>query len=113
MAIAGFRATVGTACLLAPGLAKLWVGRSSITPGAKILSRSLAARDVALGLGTGIAEPISLPKWVALSAVCDAVDALGTFAGHKAIGGWRRSLVTAVSAGSAIAGLTAAAKLRS
>lgn len=113
ISIAGVRAAVGASCLLVPAMAKFWVGPGTFTPGAKILSRSLAGRDVAMGLGTGMADRTSLRKWTALSAFCDAVDALGTFAGYKGLGGGRRFTVTVVSAASAVAGFVAAANLGS
>src|SRR5581483_7557211 len=81
--IAAGRTVIGLCCLAAPSLARVWLGREASSTPAKVLSRSLAARDVVLGLGTAMSRDDSLPTWVGLSAVADTVDALGTLLAYK------------------------------
>ena len=110
-AIAQVRAAVALACLVFPSLARGWVGPGGATPAARVLSRSLAARDLALGLGTAQAKEGTLRRWAFVSAVGDATDAIGTILCHGSLPKARRLAVTATSAAAARAGLVAAAAL--
>ncbi len=76
--LASVRTAIGLTFLVAPSLAKLWVGASGRSPGGRALSRSLAAREVVLGCGTllAISDPSRLRGWLAAGAFCDGVDAL-------------------------------------
>ena len=49
--LAIIRTAIGAITLLAPSLARLWVGAPGRTAGGKILSRSLAVREIVLGGG--------------------------------------------------------------
>jgi hypothetical protein len=113
MAVAGVRLGVGAVTLVAPSLARVWVGPGAASTSSQVLSRSLAARDLSLGAGTLLARdhPRRLWPWVAAAAFCDATDALGTWAAFSHLP--RRSwLPVAVTSGAAaLAGAVAAVAL--
>ncbi|MGH9107223.1 MAG: hypothetical protein ACRDZX_15610 [Acidimicrobiales bacterium] len=112
VALGGTRVLLGVALLAAPSLARLWVGAAGRTPGGRVLSRSLAARDLALGAGAIFARghPERLRTWVSLAALGDLVDTLGT-AAASGLAKPARVLVTLSSAGAAAAGTVAAFSL--
>jgi hypothetical protein len=81
--LAAGRVLIGIGCTAFPSLARIWLGRDASSTAARVLSRSLAARDVALGAGTAISRDDALPTWVALSALADATDVLGSLLAYK------------------------------
>lgn len=111
LALAVTRTSIGAVTFVAPSLARLWVGPTGCTDGGKVLSRSLAARDIALGAGALLAanRPKRLRTWVALAALGDLTDALGTMTGG--VPSRPRALVTVASLGAVAAGAVAVAKL--
>lgn len=112
-AIASTRAALGITCLVAPSLARVWLGPAALTPAAQVLSRSLAARDLALGAGTNQASGSSLRKWLLLSALSDATDMAGTLMTYAQLPKGRRLFVAFASGGAALAGVGAALSLPS
>jgi hypothetical protein len=110
--LAVIRTGIGVTTLLAPSLARLWVGTPGATAGGRTLSRSLAAREVALGWGTLIAgsDPARLRVWLAAGAFGDCIDALGT-ASTSGLPKLSRLLVTLSSSAAAVAGAMAALSL--
>jgi hypothetical protein len=102
------RMAFGVAFLLPPGLAaRGWVGGDAERPGAKVLTRALGARDLALGLGVVIAIDRGAPVrgWLEGSALSDCVDFLATLIGGGALPPAGRRGVLALA--SASAGLAA------
>jgi hypothetical protein len=98
------RMAFGVAFLLAPGLAaRGWVGGDAQRPGAKVLTRALGARDLALGLGVVIAQDQGAPVrgWLEASALADAGDFLGTLLGGRDLPPLGRAGVLALAGGSA------------
>lgn len=98
------RIAVGTAFVLAPGLAgRSWVGRDASRPSAKVLSRAFGVRDLALGLGVVIAIDRGAPVrgWLEGSALSDAVDFCATLLGGDTVPRATRPGVLALGAGSA------------
>ena len=77
--LAVIRTGIGVTTLLAPSLARLWVGAPGATAGGRTLSRSLAVREIVLGWGTLIAgsDPARLRVWLAAGAFGDCIDAVG------------------------------------
>ena len=74
----GRRIALGLTALVAPTLAGgLMIGKDGSRGGAKLLSRMVGARDVALGLGTVIALDRGAPVrgWLEASALADGADA--------------------------------------
>jgi hypothetical protein len=72
------RLLFGVAFIAEPNLMeRAWIGKQARLPGAKLLTRAVGARDLALGLGglqaltrnDGSARP-----WLVAAAVCDALD---------------------------------------
>jgi hypothetical protein len=97
------RMAFGVAFLLAPGLAaRGWVGGDAERPGAKVLTRALGARDLALGLGVVIAIDRGAPVrgWLEGSALSDGVDFLATLLGGRSLPTAGRLGVLALAAGS-------------
>lgn len=99
------RAVVGTGLVLAPGLAgRVWLGADASTDAAKVASRALGIRDLALGAGLVMAldkrEPIR--AWVAGAAAADAVDAAATLIAWRKLPRAGRLMVLAMAVGSAV-----------
>jgi len=106
MAIAQARGRMafGVAFLLAPGAAaKGWVGEDAKRPAAKVLTRALGARDLAIGLGVVIAMDRGAPVrgWLEASALSDGVDFVATLLGGRSLPTAGRLGVLALAAGSA------------
>ncbi|GAA1259954.1 hypothetical protein GCM10009609_23620 [Pseudonocardia aurantiaca] len=79
-AIAWVRIAIGVTALVAPTVPlRPWVGRD-VAWQAKLLARSLGARDLALGIGLVLALRHDAPVrgWVEGGGVADAGDALAT-----------------------------------
>lgn len=110
------RAAIGATALFAPVLvAKPWVGKTAETPGAQTLSRSLAGRDLALGIATFSALHSggrAAPGWVAASAAADAGDFAATIIGRSSLPRLGRWGVAVLSGGAALVGALAALNLR-
>lgn len=103
---AALRIGLGVAALIKPRLAsQAWVGPdASRGLTAVVLGRAAGGRDVALGAGA-VASAVAgapLTPWVLAGGGADAVDAAATWLGGPGLPRWRRILVTAVSAGSAL-----------
>jgi hypothetical protein len=110
--LAIIRTGIGVTTLLAPSLARLWVGAPGASAGGRTLSRSLAVREIVLGWGTLLAasDPERLRVWLAAGAFGDCVDALGTVS-TSGLPRWPRLLVTLTSGAAAVAGGAAALSL--
>lgn len=105
------RVVIGLTMAAAPDLvATPWVGDDAQSSGARVVVRSLGARDAALGAGTlaSTGDTAALRRWLIASSACDAADFLSTLAGPTARA---RSLVLAFAAGGAIAGAALAASV--
>ena len=103
LAQARARIAVGAAMLLAPGLARLWIGDAAASRGVKVLTRAFAARDLALGLGVAIAIDRGSPVrgWLEAGALADVGDLGGTLLAGDSIPDSARKSVAVVAAGSA------------
>jgi hypothetical protein len=95
------RLLFGVAFIAQPGLMeRAWIGKQARLPGAKLLTRAVGARDLALGLGglqavtrnDGSARP-----WLAAAAVCDAVDFGATWTAGRGIPRQARTGVLAIA----------------
>jgi hypothetical protein len=107
-AIAASRVAFGGLLCAVPEVAASWVGDDARTPGAGMIIRILAAREVALGLGTlaSSREPAQQRNWLLASGACDAADFAVTLASPR--GGSARNVVLASAAGAALANFVAA-----
>jgi hypothetical protein len=79
--VAGGRAAVGAALLLAPDrVAAPWLGDHVRQPAVRALVRSLGVRDLVLGMIAlhTVDHPDVGPRWQATCAVVDGVDVLAT-----------------------------------
>jgi hypothetical protein len=103
---AALRIALGVAALKKPRMAsRAWVGPEAsrgLTP--VVLGRAAGGRDVALGAGAVACALTGAPlkPWVLAGGGADAVDALATWFGGPELPRGRRTLVTAVSAASAL-----------
>jgi peptide-methionine (R)-S-oxide reductase len=106
VSLAWSRVALGLTLFVAPTVPlRPWVGRAEARrPQAKLLGRSLGARDLALGLGMLIAQKHGSPLrgWVEAAGVADAGDMLGTFFGWGHLPKASRLFILA-SAGGAVA----------
>jgi hypothetical protein len=102
------RIAVGAAMLLVPGLAgRLWIGEEAARPAAKVITRGLGGRDLALGLGVVIALDRGAPVrgWLEGSALADLGDLVGTLLAGRSIPEAARKGVAALAGGSALAAI--------
>ncbi|HWC10228.1 MAG TPA: hypothetical protein VG455_03305 [Acidimicrobiales bacterium] len=103
-ALAASRVVLGAAMLLAPGpILRVWLGREAGGPLPSLLARSVAGRDLALGLGTLLAlQHDSSPRgWLEATILADASDALALLAGARHLS-WPRVLGAAVPTAAAL-----------
>jgi hypothetical protein len=99
------RMAIGAALVLAPRLAgPMWIGADGERPGAKVLARSLGARDLALGLGTAVALDRGAPVrgWLEGAALADAVDLVGALLAGDSIPQGKRLSVALIAGASMI-----------
>ena len=110
--VAWGRIAVGITALVAPTLPlRPWVGRDfAWQPRAKLLARSLGARDLALGIGVILALRHDAPVrgWVEGAGVADAGDCLATLLAFGKLPKSGRWLVLVSAAGAAAAARLAA-----
>jgi hypothetical protein len=110
--VAWGRIAIGITALVAPTLPlRPWVGRDfAWQPRAKLLARSLGARDLALGIGVIMAIKHDAPVrgWVEGSGVADAGDVLSTLLAFGKLPKSGRWLVLLSAAGAAAAARVAA-----
>jgi len=103
--VAWSRVAIGAVALLAPTVPlRPWVGRDfAWQPRAKLLARSLGARDLALGLGVILALRHDAPVrgWVEGAGVADAGDCLATLLAFGKLPKASRWLVVLSAAGAA------------
>ena len=111
-AIAVGRIAIGIVALVAPTVPlRPWVGRDfAWQPRAKLLARSLGARDLALGIGVMLALRHKAPVrgWVEGAGLADAGDTLATLLAFGKLPKGGRWLVLASAAGAAAAARLAA-----
>ena len=111
-AIALGRIAIGITALVAPTVPmRPWVGRDfAWQPRAKLLSRALGARDLALGVGVMLALRHKAPVrgWVEGAVLADAGDSVATLLAFGSLPKNGRWLVLASAAGAAAAGRLAA-----
>lgn len=109
------RVAIGAALLVAPqAVTKGWVGADASRPGAKLLGRSLGARDLVLGLGVlsalGRGDP-QAKDWIRASAVADTVDAAATAVALRHLPKRSALGVLVLATGAAVTGFVAAENL--
>ena len=106
--LAGVRAGIGVVALAAPKLVmRPWVGAGlGEESGARLLGRSLGARDLALGLGAILAErhDAAVRGWIEAGGLADAGDLAATCVSFKALPKTTRWAVLALIAGAVVAG---------
>ena len=100
------RIGIGCAALAAPTImTRPWIGDAAGSPDVRLLARTMAGRDLALGLGTlralGVGEAEGRP-WVALAGMADAVDAAVTVVAFRRLPRFTRWVVLASTGGAAL-----------
>lgn len=101
--LAAGRVAIGAALVVVPErIGASWVGPDAGSAGTQVFARALGVRDVALGTGVLVAlrEGDPVKRWLALSAMCDAVDFGATLAAPGIP--MRGKLATAAIAGAAL-----------
>jgi hypothetical protein len=104
--LAWARIALGVVAFAAPTLpSRPWVGTDAGRASTRTLARALGARDVALGLGTLLAQRHRSPVrgWLEASALADAGDVAATLAGWGSRPRLGRVVVLAAAAGGAVA----------
>jgi hypothetical protein len=114
-AVAWGRIAIGVTAFVAPTLPlRPWVGRDfAWQPRAKLLARSLGARDLALGIGVILALRHDAPVrgWVEGGGLADAGDVLATLLSFGKLPKGGRWLVLLSAAGAAASARLAAPAL--
>jgi hypothetical protein len=108
------RVAVGAAALVAPRRsASLVFGDEARSRAFAMIMRSFAVRDLVLGLGTlrALDQDRDPKSWVQAAAVTDAVDAVSSLTGVRALSPARTVLGAASAATAAALGLRAATRL--
>jgi hypothetical protein len=109
--LAAGRVLIGATLFAAPDLvATPWVGADARSAGARVIARSVGARDAALGLGTLAAsgDTAQMRRWLLASSASDAADFVATLAGPRSPA---RTLVLVFAAAGALSGVAAAASV--
>ena len=104
--LALLRLGLGVVAIVAPSVpARPWIGDDASRSSTKTLARALGARDVALGLGTLLADRHGAPVrgWLEGSALADAGDAIATLIGWRSRPRIGRVAVLAAATGGAAA----------
>lgn len=104
--LAWVRTALGVVAFVAPTLpSRPWVGIDAGRASTRTLARALGARDVALGLGTLLAQRHRSPVrgWLEVSALADAGDVAATLAGWGSRPRLGRVVVLTAAAGGAVA----------
>jgi hypothetical protein len=93
-----------------------WIGRAARKPGAQVMVRSQAARDIALGAGALWAlarrPEAEARAWFAAHALADGADTVVTWAARDRLPKRRSRIALAVAAGSTAVAALGAAGLR-
>ena len=104
--LALMRTALGVVAFTAPTLpSRPWVGADAGRASTRTLTRALGARDIALGLGTLLAQRHRSPVrgWLEASALADAGDVAATLADWGSRPRLGRLVVFAAAAGGAVA----------
>lgn len=105
--MATLRVAIGIVMLFAPTrVMRMWLGAGAEGPAARALTRSVAGRDLALGLGALAALRRSSPLrgWVQGGALADAVDVTATLVGWRRLSPVGRVILVLSSGSAAIIG---------
>lgn len=109
------RIGIGCTALVAPTrMARPWIGDAAAGPEARLLSRTMGGRDLALGIGAlralGVDAAEARP-WVALAGLADAVDATVTVLAFRRLPRRSRWAILASTVGSAVVSFRVAVAL--
>jgi hypothetical protein len=107
LTIALGRAAIGATLLLAPRqVAEAWVGPGGTEPAAKLLARSVGARDLALGAGAAVAlrQGGDARSWLLGGVLADIGDLAATLRSRDVVPGSSLAGVCALAGGAAVAG---------
>ncbi len=103
---AALRIALGMTALRKPLMAsRAWIGPDAARGLAPVvLGRAAGGRDVVLGAGTVACTLAGAPlrTWVLAGGAADAMDAAATWLAGPDLPRWRRTLITVVSAASAL-----------
>ena len=107
----------GVANLRRPGLAQVcWIGRAARKPGAQVMVRSQAARDLGLGIGALSAlarrRDDEARRWLAVHVLADTTDLVATYIARRRLPKRRARLAMGFAGGSTLLGIIGVAGLR-
>jgi hypothetical protein len=100
------RVAMGAALTFAPGpLASAWTGSAS--PGARLLTSALGARDLGIGLGAAFAlgRGTGARPWVRAGVLADATDLVATLRARRDLPALGVAGVAVIATGSTLLGL--------
>lgn len=102
------RAVVGLTLTLAPERAGAgWIGRDAGRPGARVMTRAMGARDLAIGLGAAYTagQGYGAKPWQRAGVLADTADLLPTLRERDALPPTAVLGVSAIVGGSLLLGL--------
>lgn len=102
------RAVVGLTLTLAPERAGAgWIGRDAGRPGARVMTRAMGARDLAIGLGAAYTagQGYGAKPWQLAGVLADTADLLATLRERDALPSTAVLGVSAIAGGSLLLGL--------
>jgi hypothetical protein len=108
------RVAVGVVAFVAPRhAATMLFGREADSPALRAVTRSFAARDLVLGLGTlrALDQDVDAAGWARAGAASDAADAVIAIASARGLTRWRALAGAASAVVAATAGYRAASRL--
>jgi hypothetical protein len=95
------RVGIGAGFLLNPSLSmRVWVGRDSTRPSARVLARALGVRDLVLAVGTltALRDGGSSQPWLRAALLADATDLAATVTERDELPPGGRDLVAGIAA---------------
>ncbi|MDQ4143685.1 MAG: hypothetical protein M3198_08055 [Actinomycetota bacterium] len=107
------RVGLGLATFLMPKKAvRVWIGQEAKPYPTNMITRSLAIRDLSLGIGllTALEKDTAARGWLEAGALADMGDAVSTL-GTRELPGLRRLVVFAAAIAAAAVGMQAAAEI--
>jgi hypothetical protein len=106
--VAAGRIGFGLGMLADPArIAGRWIGSDARRPAVRLLTRSLGARDLALGVGALVSSGPEQQRWVAAAILSDATDLGATLGAGSAIPLSGRAVTSLVAGAAVILGLIA------
>jgi len=101
------RFVIGLGYLLAPAVTgPPWIGADADRPGTQVFTSAFGARDLAIGLGQGMAtrQGFGVKAWLRAGFIADAADLVATLRAREHVPATAVAGVTVIAGGSLVLG---------